>query len=166
MFLSFKFSSSSSFVHLNHMKLIRKTTWTRRQKVSLIETPISLIWEANLPHGHHKIITCMRICLCYKIIYGLVDVELPYAVCCAPYETPQELKSPCLTTRFILQWIITNTHSLLLQSCNGTGCHQTLHYNPHLIPSKLRAVCTVTIPQMPGCCFYPFAFHCQSISDF
>ena len=60
MFLSFKFSSSSSFVHLNHMKMIRKTTWTRRQKVSLIETPISLIWEANLPHGHHKIITCMN----------------------------------------------------------------------------------------------------------
>ena len=45
-----------------------------------------------------------RLCLFYKMVYGFVAVELPQYVV-HPMRNPSRTHIPCLTARFILQWI-------------------------------------------------------------
>ena len=73
-----------------------------------------------------------RLCLFYKIIYGLVAIDMsPYVV--HPLRTPSN--SHTIGFHQIQSTVdTTNTHSIPSQSRNGTGCQFK------------RAVCTVSHP--------------------
>ena len=96
-----------------------------------------------------------RLYLFYKIIYGLVAIDLP------PY-----VEHPARTSR-------KNSHPLVyrqihtgadyykysfypLQSCNGIGCHPKLHYCPLLNPSRGQYAQSAT--QCHKCQFAVFIF--------
>ena len=64
-----------------------------------------------------------RLCLFYKIIYGLVSIDMPpYVV--HPLRT---LRNPhtLASVKFNPLKIANNTHSIPSQSCNGTSCQHT-----------------------------------------
>ena len=100
-----------------------------------------------------------RLCLFYRIIYGLVAIDLP------PY-----VEHPARTSR-------KNSHPLVyrqihtgadyykysfypppppLQSCNGTGCHPKLHYCPLLNPSRRQYAQSATRCHKCQCAVFIF----------
>ena len=88
-----------------------------------------------------------RLCLFYKIIHGLVAIDLP------PYVVhPLRIlrnSHPFAFAKFRPLRITTSTHSTPSQSCNGTGCHHTQHFCPLLTP--LRGQCVQSITKCHKC---------------